>query len=573
MTRHVTTMTIYDVDHYSDAEREKIIASYPAHQRDARAKGIPTLGSGRIFPVEEESIKIAAFPIPAHWAQINGLDFGWDHPSAAARLAWDRDNDVIYVTAVHRAAQQTPVLFAPAVKAWGEWIPCAWPHDGLQHDKGSGEELAGQYRAAGLNMLEERATWEDGSNGVEAGVLEMLDRMQTGRFKVFSHLEEFFDEFRLYHRKDGKIVKLMDDILSACLHPETEVITSEGVRAIADLVGTSGLVLSTEGRWQPYKNCRLTRADAEVVRVVFSDGHDIVCTPDHKLLTDSGEWVPAIDAEGIICHDAVSRSGDKQWMKFGLTENDLPSSVTTGVDRESSCTERFGKKLTDQYQRVVTSITKTATGKTTTLGILRSRTGEGTSLITKRGTHGILFGRMPRRSGGESLKKVGRSCLKWVSEISTTCGSMLSLFANAVEKVLSLTTPEATGSAQTHVNQNGVETLVPTMFILSANSAELNSKQTSTQRPNTVQRGVRENSGYQQKMGEIISKTLRVQSVKPAGRSDVFCMEVENTHAFAVANGVIVHNCRYAIMMKREARVAPREERRERKRDRNWKTA
>lgn len=73
MTRHVTTMTIYDVDHYSDAEREKIIASYPAHQRDARAKGIPTLGSGRIFPVEEESIKIAAFPIPAHWAQINGL--------------------------------------------------------------------------------------------------------------------------------------------------------------------------------------------------------------------------------------------------------------------------------------------------------------------------------------------------------------------------------------------------------------------------------------------------------------------------------------------------------------------
>ena len=215
MTRHVTTMTIYDVDHYSDAEREKIIASYPAHQRDARAKGIPTLGSGRIFPVEEESIKIAAFPIPAHWAQINGLDFGWDHPSAAARLAWDRDNDVIYVTAVHRAAQQTPVLFAPAVKAWGEWIPCAWPHDGLQHDKGSGEELAGQYRATGLNMLEERATWEDGSNGVEAGVLEMLDRMQTGRFKVFSHLELFFEEFRLYHRKDGKVVKKVDDLLSS----------------------------------------------------------------------------------------------------------------------------------------------------------------------------------------------------------------------------------------------------------------------------------------------------------------------------------------------------------------------
>jgi len=215
MTRHVTTMTIYDVDHYSDAERNQIIASYPAHEREARAKGIPTLGSGRIFTIEEDAIKVEAFPIPGHWAQINGLDFGWDHPAAAARLAWDRDADCIYLTNTHRAREQTPILFAPAVNAWGSWIPCAWPHDGLQHDKGSGEQLAEQYRSAGLDMLEERATWEDGSNGVEAGVLEMLDRMQTGRFKVFSHLSEFFEEFRLYHRKDGKIVKEMDDIISA----------------------------------------------------------------------------------------------------------------------------------------------------------------------------------------------------------------------------------------------------------------------------------------------------------------------------------------------------------------------
>ena len=52
-------------------------------------------------------------------------------------------------------------------------------------------------------------------DGVEAGVLEMLDRMQTGRWKVFSHLTEWFEEFRMYHRKDGKIVKEMDDLLSS----------------------------------------------------------------------------------------------------------------------------------------------------------------------------------------------------------------------------------------------------------------------------------------------------------------------------------------------------------------------
>ena len=45
--------------------------------------------------------------------------------------------------------------------------------------------------------------------------MEMLDRMHTGRLKVFSHLTEWFEEFRLYHRKDGKVVKEMDDLMSA----------------------------------------------------------------------------------------------------------------------------------------------------------------------------------------------------------------------------------------------------------------------------------------------------------------------------------------------------------------------
>lgn len=216
-------MTIEDAEHISPEERARIIASFPAHEREARAKGIPTLGSGRIFPIEEEAIKVEPFPIPDHFAQIAGLDFGWDHPAAAARIAWDRDADILYITHCHRAREQTPVLFAPAVKAWGEWIPVAWPHDGLQHDKGSGQQLAEQYRSAGLNMLEDKATHapadgeEEGSggNGVEAGLMEMLDRMQTGRLKVFSNLTQLFEEIRLYHRKDGKIVKLMDDIISA----------------------------------------------------------------------------------------------------------------------------------------------------------------------------------------------------------------------------------------------------------------------------------------------------------------------------------------------------------------------
>lgn len=212
---NVTQMTIDDAEHYTPEQRAAIVAAYPAHERDARAKGVPILGSGRVFPVSEEDIKIDPVPIPDHWHQIGGLDFGWDHPTAAVRICWDKDADCVYITHTHRLREATPVIHAATLKGWNDWMPWAWPHDGLQHSKDSGEQLAEQYRKQGLNMLPERATFPDGSSGVEAGVMDMLDRMQTGRLKVFSTLTDWFEEFRMYHRKDGLIVKLRDDLMSA----------------------------------------------------------------------------------------------------------------------------------------------------------------------------------------------------------------------------------------------------------------------------------------------------------------------------------------------------------------------
>ncbi len=211
----VTNMTVHDVEHYSAEERERIIASYPEHERDARTKGIPSMGSGRVFPLADEAVAIQPFQIPAHWPRIVGIDFGIDHPTAAVWLAWDRDSDTLYVTDTYRVKDTSIVQHAAAIRSRGDWIPVAWPHDGLQRDKGSGQQLAAQYKAQGLAMLKERATFEDGSNGLEAGVAQMLERMQTRRLRVFSHLSEWFEEFRLYHRKDGLIVTKVDDLMAA----------------------------------------------------------------------------------------------------------------------------------------------------------------------------------------------------------------------------------------------------------------------------------------------------------------------------------------------------------------------
>jgi hypothetical protein len=211
LSRHVTSMTIDDVEHYTAEEKARIIASYPAHEREARAKGVPTMGSGRVFPIAEELIAVDPFPIPDFWAQIGGLDFGVDHPFAAVNLAWDKDADCLYVTRTcrlkgeHKDGKWTgsPVFHAASIRPWGEWIPYAWPHDGLERDRQSGDTLADQYRTHHLNMLHERATHEDGTNGVEAGITEILERMQSNRFKVFKNNGEWFEDFRLYHRKSA----------------------------------------------------------------------------------------------------------------------------------------------------------------------------------------------------------------------------------------------------------------------------------------------------------------------------------------------------------------------------------
>jgi len=208
-------MTIDDADHYTPEQREAIIASYPAHEREARAKGIPTLGSGRIYPIADEDISEQAIAAPRHWALIAGIDFGWDHPTAAVKVAWDRDADCVHIINAYRQTKETPLIHAAALKPWGKELPFAWPHDGIGHGKDGGRPLSEQYRDQGLAMLFEHATHETGGNSVEAGIMDILDRMQTGRFKVAAHLNEWFDEFRMYHREDGKIVKERDDLMDA----------------------------------------------------------------------------------------------------------------------------------------------------------------------------------------------------------------------------------------------------------------------------------------------------------------------------------------------------------------------
>lgn len=204
-----------DAPHLTEKTKTELLAEYPEHEHEARSKGVPISGTGSIYPVDDRDILVDAFEIPAHWPRITGMDFGWDHPTAAVNLAWDRDNDIIYVVNEYGASRKTPVEHTPEIRGLCHFAPVAWPHDGVNTEKGGGKPIKDQYLAEGLYMLDEKATHEDGSNSVEAGLSLILQMMKKGQFKIFRGCTRLMDEKRMYHRKNGKIVKLNDDFLDA----------------------------------------------------------------------------------------------------------------------------------------------------------------------------------------------------------------------------------------------------------------------------------------------------------------------------------------------------------------------
>ena len=60
-----------------------------------------------MFPLSEDVITVEPCAIPAHWPRICGIAFGWEHPTAAAWLAWDR-GVTLYVTDCYRRSE-TPM--------------------------------------------------------------------------------------------------------------------------------------------------------------------------------------------------------------------------------------------------------------------------------------------------------------------------------------------------------------------------------------------------------------------------------------------------------------------------------
>jgi phage terminase large subunit-like protein len=216
-SRAYIVMTIEDAEHIPAEKRAAIIAAWPAHERDARARGIPMMGSGAHLPVPARGDHRAADP---PYPGLLGQGLGdrlrdqpplrrEPHAVGQGQRCHPRPRDD-----PHGGRPAPPARPAHAHAGRGSpRVLAAGRHPALQGRHG--RALAAAYRKHKLLMHHEHATWPDGGLSTEAAVIEMQERITTGRFKVASHLADWLHEYDMYHRKDGQIVKVNDDLISA----------------------------------------------------------------------------------------------------------------------------------------------------------------------------------------------------------------------------------------------------------------------------------------------------------------------------------------------------------------------
>ena len=219
--RKFVRMTIDDAQHFSPERREQMKRGCLPWLYKPRILGEPSAGELAVFPVDLETLK-RQYPMlqdmPPEYFYLWGIDPGIGHPFAAVLIAYDRDRDIIHILKVIRVKDQTPLQHSYAMKQVAENVRVSWPKDAGARHPGATDltSYIKLYKQMGLDMLPDWATNEDGSVGLEAGIIDIYQRMTTGRLFVNKDLTEWFEEARDYHRDDnGNIVPIDDDIMSA----------------------------------------------------------------------------------------------------------------------------------------------------------------------------------------------------------------------------------------------------------------------------------------------------------------------------------------------------------------------
>lgn len=217
-----------DAPWLGEQEKERILESSEPHLRETRRTGVPSMGSGNVYPISMETMVCAPFEIPSHFKRLYALDVGWN-TTAAVWLAQDPSTGTVYVYDEHYMKEQPPAVHAASIRARGEWIPGVIDPASRGRTQNDGMQLFQQYKDLGLRL-------HPANNAVESGIQNVWERMTGARIKFFSTLQYLPREFVLYRRDEkGRIIKENDHLMDALRYAVADL---NRARSLSQLAST-----------------------------------------------------------------------------------------------------------------------------------------------------------------------------------------------------------------------------------------------------------------------------------------------------------------------------------------------
>jgi PBSX family phage terminase large subunit len=274
----------------SEEKKEQYKRNFSGVFYDRYILGLWTLAEGIIFPMYKDAVQETPEGIPE--AYCVALDYGTYNAFAAhlwgkygnvwhcmkeyyysGRATGVPKSDDQYADDMERFLQEVPGIIDVIVDPSASSFITALRMRNKQ--KGT------RYRVIPAN------------NDVMNGIRDTQTAMATGLIKFSPECKATAKEMGGYRWDDKEVDTPIKENDHACVTGETILMTDKGAVKIADMVGTEGMVLSYNiesgaVEYKPYKDCRMTKRQAKILKITLDDGRAIRCTEDHPILTERG---------------------------------------------------------------------------------------------------------------------------------------------------------------------------------------------------------------------------------------------------------------------------------------------
>ena len=459
---------------------------------------------------------IPPFDIPTHWRRFRSLDWGFASPFSVGWWAIDHDG-VLYRyrelygdgKGVNKGLRLEPaevsrrILEAEAAeRAQGVRFVKNPADTGIWTNTGQNfMSIAEQFRQEGV-------VWHRAAKGPGSrvnGAQEIVGRLASDRMKVFNTCKY--------------AIKFLPSMIPDADHPEDVDSSGEDHCVTARTAlrfSKDGTKIWTQGRWRRFRNVRRIAKDVPIVRLTFSDGFQVSCTPNHMFLTDSG-WFQAGEMEGRTLPLSPTPSSDSTVLPIIEAVNTSSGPTVTG--RAYASIRQYGLRILEKYQKAIISITETMTGITMRLQISSAYQGADTACTITRSE--------PQRR------------------------------------------PEA-GTLQTRATR-GINSTTRTTSAL-----KLRRRLRSVVRSVETRIRLRRFFSTAQSTAAESVRNVRCVSVERRPNEDVYCLRVPSCATFDLENGVVSQNCwdeiMYAVLSRRSKTEDIRRETRTKPGSFNWLT-